>query len=253
MITVSALNDINTIRHAFFTREGGVSRGIFSSLNCGFGSGDDLECVRENRRLALTTLELTPDVLVTVRQEHTATVVAVDRAFPDGKAPAADAMVTKKTGLALGVLTADCAPILMCDGKAGVIAAAHAGWRGALSGVLETTIKAMVDLGAKPNRITAAIGPCIGYSSYEVGPDFPALFLPSGADFFAPSPVKPGHFLFDLAGFVARKLALAGLTEVSYTPCDTVRDESRFFSYRRSVLRGEGGYGRQLSVIALEK
>lgn len=197
-----------------------------------------------------------PEALATVRQEHTTTVLVIERPFPEGQAPAADAMVTKVPRLALGILTADCAPVLLADGTAGVIGAAHAGWKGALGGILENTVAKMVELGAKPERIVAGIGPCIAQRSYQVGPEFPAPFLAAQADndrFFAPSPQRDGYFMFDLPGYVARRLAQAGVGEVMPTPCDTCREDGRFFSYRRSVLKGEGDYGRLLSAIALER
>ena len=255
MITLSALNDFSRIRHGFFTREGGVSQGLYTSLNCGPGSQDDPAAVRENRGRAMAMLELPPAALINVYQAHTAQVEVVTEPWPAGPPPTADAMVTDRPGLALGILTADCAPVLLADGKAGVVGAAHAGWKGALGGVLDNTIKAMVALGARPDRIVAAIGPCIGHRSYEVGPEFPAPFLAedaANADYFAPSP-RPGHALFDLPGYVSRKLARLGLTEVTRVPADTCRDETRFFSYRRATLRGESDYGRQLSAILLER
>lgn len=254
MITLSALNEINRIRHAFFTREGGVSQGIYASLNCGPGSKDDPSAVAENRARAMALLDLPPQALVTVHQQHTAEAVVVDGPWPEGERPVADAMVTTRRGVALGILTADCAPVLLTDRNSGVIGAAHAGWKGAIGGVLENTLDKMVALGAKRKSIVAAIGPCIGQRSYEVGPEFPAPFLaeePLNADFFAPS-AREGRFLFDLPGYVSRKLARLGVEDVTRVPTDTCRDQSRFFSYRRTTLRGEADYGRQLSVIVLE-
>ena len=255
MITVSALNDFPKLRHGFFTRDGGVSQGLYASLNCGQGSGDDPEAVRLNRARAMETLELPPEALVTLHQAHTTQVVVVDRAWPSGERPMADALVTTVPGLALGILTADCAPVLLADARRGIIGAAHAGWRGALGGVLETVCAAMVGLGARPTQMVAAIGPCIAQRSYEVGPEFPAPFLaqtPDNSDYFAPSR-RPGHFLFDLPGYVARRLAGLGIAQVVRTPCDTCVEESRFFSYRRATLAGQTDYGRQLSVVVLEK
>lgn len=254
MITISALNDLQRVRHGFFTREGGVSEGPYASLNVGFASGDAPERVATNRSRAMAMLDLPAEALVTLRQEHTATVVEVTRPWRLEEAPVGDAMVTRLRGVALGILTADCAPILIAAPDAGVIAAVHAGWKGALGGVIANTIAAMADLGARPKGMVAAVGPCIAHRSYEVGPEFPAPFLAADAfnrDFFSPAP-RPGHFLFDLAAFAARQLALAGIGEVLRTPCDTYREESRFFSYRRASQRGEGGYGRQLSAIVLE-
>lgn len=255
MITLSALNEVNRIRHAFFTREGGVSAGIYTSMNCGPGSNDDPAAVAENRARAMAMLDLAPQALVTVHQAHTPEVVVVDGPWPEGGRPTADAMVTVTPGLALGILTADCAPVLFADRRGTVVAAAHAGWKGALGGVLDNTLDKMVALGAKKKSIVAAIGPCIGQRSYEVGPDFPAPFLaeePQNRDFFAPSR-REGHYLFDLPGYVSRKLARLGIVDVTRVPADTCRDEARFFSYRRATLRSEPDYGRQLSVILLDR
>lgn len=254
MITLSALNEVNRIRHGFFTREGGVSAGIYASLNCGPGSDDDPKAVAENRSRAMALLDLPAEALVTVYQMHSADVAVVEGPWP-GETPRADAMVTTRPGVALGILTADCAPVLFADGRAGVIGAAHAGWRGAVGGVLDNTVAKMVQLGARKSAIVAAVGPCIGQRSYEVGPEFPAPFLAEdagNADFFAPSP-RQGRHLFDLPGYVSRRLARLGVTEVTRVPADTCRDESRFFSYRRTTLRGEKDYGRQLSAIVLDR
>lgn len=255
MITLSALNEVNRIRHAFFTREGGVSQGIYASLNCGPGSNDDPKAVAENRVRAMAMMDLPPEALITVHQAHTPEVVVVDGPWRQGARPTADAMVTAQLGLALGILTADCAPVLLADRRGGVVAAAHAGWKGAVGGVLENTVEKMVGLGAKTKNLVAAIGPCIGQRSYEVGPDFPAPFLaedPTNRDFFAPS-ARAGHLLFDLPGYVSRKLSRLGIQDVTRVPADTCRDEARFFSYRRTTLRGEPDYGRQLSMIMLER
>lgn len=255
MITLSALNEVNHIRHAFFTREGGVSEGIYASLNCGPGSDDQAHRVAENRARAMAMLDLSHDALVTVHQCHTPEAVVVDAPWDEGERPRADAMVTTRPGLALGILTADCAPVLFADRGGTVIAAAHAGWKGAIGGVLENTLDRMTALGARRKAIIAAIGPCIGQRSYEVGPEFPAPFLAedaANADFFAPA-ARPGHFLFDLPGYVSRKLSRLGVQTVTRMPADTCRDETRFFSYRRATLRGEPDYGRQLSVIVLER
>jgi YfiH family protein len=254
MITISTLNDLHRIRHAFFTREGGVSEGIYASLNCGFGSNDDPAKVRKNRALAMERLELKPEALVTVFQEHTANAVIVDRPFAHDQAPVADAMVTDRPGIALGILTADCAPVLLADAKAKVIGAAHAGWRGAFHGILEATVEKMVELGAKPAHIVAAVGPCIARRSYEVGPEFPAPFLeadPDNAFFFHDSP-REGRFMFDLAGYASRRLLNLGVPDVCTTPCDTSLEAGRFFSYRRSMALKEPDYGRQLSAIVIE-
>ncbi|MBB4287359.1 peptidoglycan editing factor PgeF [Roseospira goensis] len=255
MITVSALNALSRVRHAFFTRGRGVSEGIYASNNCGYSSHDDPVSVARNRQRSIERMEMPPEALVTINQQHTATVVVTEAPWPQDALPVADAVVTTKPRLVLGVLTADCAPVLMADGKAGVVAAVHAGWRGALDGVLGNTVQAMAELGARPDRIVAGIGPCIGQRSYEVGPEFPAPFLEHDKDngiFFAEAR-RPGHYMFDLPGFVAKQLARAGLREIMPTPCDTCREEARFFSHRRATLRGEGDYGRQLSAIALER
>lgn len=254
MISLSALNEVNAIRHGFFTREGGVSQGIYASLNCGPGSKDDSRAVAENRARAMALLELKPSALVTCYQVHSADVVVVDGPWA-GEAPSADAMVTTARGVALGILTADCAPVLLADRGGKVIAAAHAGWRGAIGGVLDNTVSKMVELGATRDALVAAVGPCINQRSYEVGPEFAAAFLADDADgatFFAPA-AREGHFLFDLPGYVSRRLAKLGIGEVTRVPADTCRDESRFFSYRRATLRREPDYGRQLSAIVLER
>lgn len=255
MITLSALNEVNRIRHAFFTREGGASQGIYASMNCGPGSKDDPQAVAANRARAMALMDLPAEALITVHQQHTPDVVMVDGPWPDNGRPVADAMVTTTPGLALGILTADCCPVLFADRRGGVVAAAHAGWKGAIGGVLDNTVERMVAAGARKKSIVAAIGPCIGQRSYEVGPEFPAPFLAEDSmngDFFAPSN-RPGHFLFDLPGYVSRKLSRLGVVDVTRMPADTCRDEARFFSYRRATLRGEPDYGRQLSVIVLER
>jgi polyphenol oxidase len=242
------------INAAFFTREGGVSEGLYAALNCGYGSGDDPEAVRENRRRAMERFELSPDALVTLYQVHSPTVVEVEQPWRPGGAPKADGMVTAKRGLALGILTADCAPVLFADAEAGVIGAAHAGWRGAFTGVLEETVAAMTRLGASPAKIRAAIGPCIAQSSYEVGPEFHERFVSADSDnaaFFRASS-RPSHHLFDLGGYVTRRLESLGLAEILTTGEDTAADAERYFSYRRATLAGEKDYGRLLSAIALK-
>lgn len=252
MITFETL-DLPGIAHGFFTREGGVSEGLYASLNCGFGSGDEPDRVAENRARAMRRLEIAPPSLVTCYQVHSATVVEVEAPWRREEAPRADALVTTRRGLALGVLTADCAPVLFADAEAGVIGAAHAGWRGAIGGVCEATLAAMAKHGARPERIVAAIGPAIGQPSYEVGPEFPAPFLaesPRNADFFVPSQ-REGRFLFDLGGYLDRKLRSLGVAAVARSQDDTAADERRFFSWRRTSLRGEKNYGRGLSAIAL--
>jgi polyphenol oxidase len=239
--------------HAFFTREGGVSEGLFTSLNCGLGSGDDAAKVAENRRRAMAALGLDGDRLVTGYQVHSADVAIIDERWRPEERPRADALVTRREDVALGILTADCVPVLFADAEAGVIGAAHAGWRGALGGVLEATVAAMVSLGAAPQRLRAGIGPAIAQPSYEVGPEFPAPFLAqdeANAGFFRKAP-RAGHFLFDLPGYVARRLARLGLGAIEHSGGDTAAEPERFFSYRRSCLRQEPDYGRALSAIRL--
>ncbi len=239
--------------HAFFTRQGGVSTGCFESLNCGFGAGDSTTAVAENRRRAARTLGLDAGRLLTCRQVHGSRVVRVTTPWDIAAAPEADGLATRTPGLALGVLTADCAPVLFWDRAAGVIGAAHAGWQGALSGVLEATVDAMVGLGAATARIRAVIGPCIGPDSYEVGAEFCERFLvddPANTRFFGPAP-RPGHHLFDLPGYGQARLEAAGLPGVAWTGGDTLAEASRFFSYRRECLTGGRDYGRGLSVIRL--
>lgn len=254
MLTTGPLNDLAAVRHGFFCRTGGVSEGLFSSLNCGYGSGDDKQKVTENRRRAMAMMDLEGERLVTAYQVHSPDVVEVTKPWAREDAPEADAMVTRERGLALGVLTADCVPVLFADAEAGVVGAAHAGWKGALTGVVEATVAAMVALGAEPKRIVTGIGPAISQRSYEVGPEFPAPFLqqdPRNADFFCPAK-RVGHFLFDLKGYVARRLASAGLSTIQALPCDTCAEDERFFSYRRACQRREKDYGRGLSAIYLE-
>jgi len=255
MITFNTLNDVPDVRHAFFTRAGGVSQGVYASLNCGPGSSDQSESVARNRAAAMESLERRPEDLVTVRQAHTADVVVVERPFPHGQAPVADALATDRPGLVLGILTADCAPVLLADKRGKVIGAAHAGWKGAVGGVLDATVKAMIGLGAEPGAMVAVVGPCIAQRSYEVGPEFPAPFLSENADariFFAAA-ARDGHFLFDLKGYVLSRLRRAGVGEVHALPADTCFEEGRFFSYRRATLRKEADYGRQLSAIVIDR
>lgn len=251
-ITTAAL-DAPLLRHGFLTRQGGVSEGIYASLNCGYGSSDRRESVTENRARALAFLGLTAAALVTVHQQHTSAVVTVTEGWDVESRPVADAIVTDRPGYALGILTADCTPVLFADAAAGVIGAAHAGWRGALGGVLEATVAAMAALGASTSRIHAAVGPCIGQASYQVGTEFAASFTaadPGNARFFSP-PDADGRPHFDLAGYAGHRLARAGLGRVEVAGLDTCVDEERFFSFRRTTLRREPDYGRQLSAIAL--
>ena len=234
-------------RHGFLGRRGGVSQGIHAGLNVGLGSDDDQGAVADNRARALAAVAPAA-ALLTAYQVHGREVVVAKGPFEEPR-PRADAIVTDRPGLALGILTADCAPILFADAQAGVIGAAHAGWKGALAGVGEATLDAMETLGADRARITAAIGPCIAQASYEVDDAFRARFAEADR-FFAEARV--GHHRFDLSGFVAARLAAAGVARIDALALDTYADEHRFFSYRRATHRGEPGYGRQLSLIALE-
>jgi polyphenol oxidase len=254
VITSGVLGEQPGIRHAFFTRRGGVSEGLFGSLNCGFGSGDSPERVARNRAIAMDRLGLPADRLVTARQIHSAEVVTVEKPWHRQESPRADGLVTAVPRIALGVLAADCAPILFCDPVVQIVGAAHGGWRGALGGIVEATLARMAALGAEYHRIRAAVGPCIGRGSYEVGPEFPQPFVAEDPDsmcYFAPAPCD-GRFLFDLAGYVAHRIGRAGIAKIEVVPHDTLADEERFFSYRRACLRGEGVYGRGLSAIALK-
>jgi len=254
-LALDALDKGAGARHGFFTREGGVSTGIHESLNCGPGSRDDPANVAENRQRALDALDHPDADLATLYQAHTAETVTVEQPWPMGQGPRADAMVTRQQGVALGVLTADCAPVLMADAEAGVVGAAHAGWRGALHGILSACVDAMEALGADRESIVAGIGPCIGPASYEVGPDFPEPFLAQAADnrdFFTPAP-RAGHHLFDLPGFVARRLARLRVGTVDAVHADTFADHERFFSARRARGHGESDYGRLLSAIVLAR
>ena len=251
-LVAEPLATASNIRHGFFTRRGGTSEGIYASLNCGLGSDDDKAHVHENRRRAMAEIGLDESALRTVYQIHSADVVTVSDKSSDTRAIKADAMVSALPEIALGVLAADCAPVLLADTEAEVIGAAHAGWRGALSGVIEATTAAMVGLGAEPSRITAVVGPCISQDSYEVGADFPQPFQqqdPANDRFFAPG-ARAGHWQFDLAGYVLSRLAAAGVAAASALGADTYADED-LFSYRRTCHRGEPDYGRNLSVIAL--
>jgi YfiH family protein len=253
MLTVGPLNEIACIRHGFFSRNGGVSDGPYASLNCGYGSGDDPAKVTENRARAMTRLDLGGGALVTAYQSHSTDVAVVEEPWNREDAPRVDGLVTRQPRLALGILTADCAPVLMADAGARVIGAAHAGWRGALNGILEAVIEAMVELGARRNSIVVGVGPTIGQRSYEVGPEFPTPFFEqaeSNGDLFYLGR-REGHFLFDLKGYVARRLGRAEVKRIQILPCDTCAEDNRFFSYRRACLRREKDYGRGLSVIYL--
>jgi polyphenol oxidase len=239
------------ITHGFFTRQGGVSEGIYRSLNIGAGSNDEPRNVAENRRRVAESLGVTPQNLLTVHQVHSPNVITVTGPFT-GERPKADAMVTNVPGIAIGALSADCGPVLFADMEARIVGSAHAGWRGAIDGVLENTIDAMIALGAERSRIVAVLGPTIGPENYEVGPEFFAEFVKRDASYeryFRPS-AKENHSMFDLWSFILDRLRAAGVTAEAVGLC-TYADEERFFSYRRTTHRGEPDYGRQISAIAI--
>lgn len=251
-IEAPALSSHPGIRHAFFTRQGGVSEGLYASLNGGLGSGDDPARVRENRRRMTAQLALPPETLVSLYQIHSAEAVVVEAPFAER--PRADAMVTREPGLALGILTADCGPILFADPVNRVVGAAHAGWKGALTGVIEATITAMEGLGADRTGIVAVLGPTIGAAAYEVGPEFRERFEaadPDNARYFTASPESASHSLFDLPAYIVARLTRAGLGEVANLNLCTYADPDRFFSYRRTTHRAEADYGRLVSAIAV--
>jgi YfiH family protein len=251
-IEADTFSRLSGLAHGFFTRRGGVSGGLYGSLNCGPGSADAVEHVRENRARVAAALGAAADRLLTPWQIHSPDVVAVAAPWP-GDRPRADALVTATPGLAIGVLTADCTPILFADPEARVIGAAHAGWRGALDGVIQKTVEAMERLGARRERIAAAIGPAIGPLAYEVGPEFEREFLsqtPRSSSFFHRA--AAGRARFDLPGFCRARLTEAGVGAIEDTATDTYADEQRFFSYRRATHRNEPDYGRQISAIVLK-
>jgi YfiH family protein len=248
------LSAIPGLRHAFFTREGGVSDGIYSSLNGGLGSQDDPANVAENRRRMAEQMGVTPEHLLSAYQIHSPDAVVATGPLDGASRPRADAIVTRVQGLAIGVTAADCGPILLVDPNARVIGAAHAGWKGALSGILESTVEAMEKLGAEPSGIVAAIGPLIRQHSYEVGDEFVERFVQADAEntlFFIPS-ARESHAMFDLAGFIRMRLENAGVLMIDDIGVDTYSDE-RCYSYRRSVHQGEPDYGRHIHAIALER
>jgi YfiH family protein len=252
-MTVEVLRATNlaAIPHGFLGRRGGVSVGEMAGLNVGYGSSDDRDAIAENRKLAIAAL-LPGAELATVHQVHSAEAVAVEQPWPQDERPRADAMVTDRPNVLLGILTADCAPVLFADAAAGVVGAAHAGWRGALAGVTDSTIAVMEALGAKRERIAAAVGPCIAQASYQVDETFRGRFLgldPDSDRFFMPGPMRRPHF--DLQADVVARLEAAGIHSVEALGLDTYGDANRFFSYRRSSHRGEADYGRQLSAIAV--
>ena len=250
-IEVIRATSLGTIPHGFLGRRGGVSVGEVAGLNVGYGSKDDRNAIGENRRLAIGAV--LPDAeLATVHQVHSAEAVYADHGWPQEERPHADALVTDRPKLLLGILTADCAPVLLADAEAQVIGAAHAGWRGALAGVTDSTIAAMEELGARRHRIAAAVGPCIAQLSYEVDEDFRQRFRdvePGSERFFAESATGKPHF--DLPAYVVHRLIAAGIEQVEALHLDTYAEPERFYSYRRATHRGEADYGRQASLIAL--
>ncbi len=257
MLASPLLSAIPGLRHAFFTREGGVSGGIYRSLNAGIGSQDDPASVGENRRRMAEQIGVLPQHFLTVHQTHSPDVIVATApsqdGWQDGSRPRADAIVTRTEGLAIGATAADCGPILLADPKTRVIGAAHAGWKGALTGILESTVDAMEKLGAERSGMVAAIGPLIRQHSYEVGGEFVERFVQADADnalFFIPA-ARDGHAMFDLAGFIRMRLENAGALMIDDIGLDTYSDE-RFYSYRRSVHRKEPDYGRHVHAIVLE-
>ena len=250
-IEVIRATSLGTIPHGFLGRRGGVSKGEVAGLNVGYGSKDDRVAIGKNRRLAIEAV-LPDAALVTVHQVHSAEAVYVDHAWSQEDRPHADALVTDRPNLLLGILTADCAPVLLADNEAGIIGAAHAGWRGALAGVTDSAIAAMEKLGARRNRIAAAVGPCIAQLSYEVDEDFRQRFHdeePGSERFFAESATGKPHF--DLPAYVVHRLIAAGVEQVEALHLDTYAEPDRFYSYRRATHRGDADYGRQASLIAL--
>jgi YfiH family protein len=247
------LSEVRAVSHGFFGRRGGTSGGLYASLNCGLGSRDDPALVRENRARALDALDARAAPLLTPYQVHSPRALVVRGPFAGARPPEADALASDVSGLVLGVLAADCVPVLLAEPAAGVIGAAHAGWKGALGGVLEAVVEAMAGLGARAGRIVAVLGPAIGAASYEVGAEFPAPFLardPAWADLFRAAP-RPGHLLFDLPGYCVRRLQALGLGRVEVTGEDTYAAPDDFFSYRRASQAGFTDYGRNLSAIVL--
>jgi YfiH family protein len=256
VLTARNLSDMNTIAHGFFGRQGGVSQGLYASLNCGPGSNDERANVIENRRRVLERLAGSDAAkLVTLYQIHSPHAMIVTAPWELGEQPHADAMATNVPGIALGILTADCAPVLLADNEAKIIGAAHAGWKGAAGGVIANAVKAMEDLGASRARIRAAIGPAISQKNYEVGPEFRTRFLEMDSAhtrFFEPG-ARPDHWQFDLEGFVADRLAAAEVGSVERLATCTYADGDAFFSFRRTTHRGEPDYGRDISAIMLKR
>jgi hypothetical protein len=253
MLQARSLTALPGIRHAFFTRAGGVSEGVYASLNGGVGSRDAAAHVAENRARMAARLSVAPERLITAYQVHSPHVVVAEAPWPLDRRPRADAIVTRTPRLAIGISTADCGPILLADAEARVIGAAHAGWRGALDGIIEAAVAAMERLGAERGRIVAATGPMIRQPSYEVGPDLIGRFLAADANntrFFAPGR-REGHAQFDLAGFIVARLVEAGIAHIEDLGHCTYADPDRFYSYRRTTHRAEPDYGRHINAIAL--
>jgi YfiH family protein len=252
-LTSESLAILGGIQHAFFTRAGGVSRGVYATLNSGIGSGDTPHNVTENRSRMAATLGVAPVRLITAYQVHSPTVVVAEKPWSHDQRPRADAIVSKVPALAIGVSTADCGPVLMADEQAGVIGAAHAGWRGALSGVLEAAVAAMEQLGADRRRMVAVLGPTISQPNYEVGPELVAQFVaddPANARFFVPAE-RDGHALFDLPGYIAARLHGAAVGTIKGLGRCTYAEPEQFYSYRRCTHRREPDYGRHISAIVL--
>jgi YfiH family protein len=253
MLSSRTLSVLPGIRHAFFTRQGGVSLGIYESLNGGVGSRDVPAHVAENRARMATALGIQPDALLSAYQIHSPDVIVAERPWPADQRPRVDAIVTRVTGLACGISTADCGPVLFADAEARVVGAAHAGWRGALGGVIESTVAAMEKLGADRARIVTAIGPLIRQPSYEVGDEMRVAFVagaPEHEQFFVPGR-RVAHWQFDLPGFIALQLQRAGISKIEDLGACTYADAEKFYSYRRSTHRSEPDYGRHISAIAL--
>jgi hypothetical protein len=253
MIVSDLLKQQDNVRHGFFTRQGGVSNGIYSSLNCGYGSGDEADKVRENRLRVTAKLGIEQNHIASVRQVHSGRAVVAQADWSRETMPEADAIVTAEHGLAIGILTADCTPVLFCDASVPVIGAAHAGWRGAKGGVLEATIELMVELGAARESICASIGPTISQAAYEVGEDFRDNFVSddlNNAAFFVKDD-EGGKPHFDLPGYCRNRLIQTGIQSVELLGLCTYASDSLFYSYRRSTHRGEADYGRQISAIVI--
>jgi len=254
--TCPELSALSGISHGFFGRQGGHSTGHYDSLNCGYGSGDDVQVVEANRDIVAQSLGLAnSQTLCTAYQIHSPHVVTLSTPWHWKEAQEADALVTATAGLGVSILTADCLPVLFADSANRVVGAAHAGWKGAFSGVLEATLEAMYALGAQPESIYATIGPAIAQASYEVGPEFRNRFIeqdPAHTHYFAPA-LREGYFLFDLKAYATDRLTKAGISRINLLAQDTCLHENAFFSYRRACLRGESVYGRQISAIVLDR